>query len=149
MSSLSIGGQNIIPSFFKYEDNFSKWQEIAEGRGNSDYQMLGRDFIQIASSSLAEELVGFYANLQWSGCEKATQAAQILGRNIAEADAQASKHAPANIKAIEKTRKRSPGMNPRFVWIFHIPTIGKWMAEMLTDDTTVEADGPLPDAFRA
>jgi hypothetical protein len=149
MSSLSVGGQNIIPSFFKYEDNFSKWQEIAEGRGNSDYQMLGRDFLQIASSSLAEELVGFYANLQWSGCEKVTQAAQILGRNIAEADAQASKHAPANIKAIEKTRKRSPGMNPRFVWIFHIPTIGKWMAEMLSDDTTVEADGPLPDAFRA
>lgn len=146
MSTLSIGSQNIIPSFFRYEDNFCKWQEIAQERGHPDYTMLGCDFIQVSGSALADNLVDFYANLQWSGCEKSSQASQILGRNMAEADAQASKFAPSNIKPIERARKRAPGMEKRWVWIFHIPTIGKWMAEMLNDDN-LEPEGPLPDAF--
>lgn len=146
MANQVVGGQCLVPSFLRFDDNFTNWKAYATEARDPEYKMLGPDFLQVSSSALCAGLVTFHANLQWKGCDTASQAAQVLGRNMAEATAQANKYAPSNIQAIERVKRRIGG-TPKWAYIFHIPTVERWVADLLSDNIPAEAEGPLPDAF--
>lgn len=138
------------PCAIIFKNNLDNWIENAKGRGNPHLKMISDWDVQIAAEFLNQEYFGYHNDImKWKGCETISTAAQKMSRLMVEANAQATKFSPSNIIPMEKKKKRLPGdSNPRFVYILHIPTVQRWIREMLAEglDNT-ELEGPLPDAF--
>lgn len=149
MSQLSMFSSPMVSLF---GEHLKTWIDIAGTRGNPEITRLSDTCIQVSANTFNEEYYAFHQRLGWKGCENLNAAAQIVSRNLTEANAQASKYAPTGIVPIEKKRKRLPGSgslsNPKIVYCIHIPTVQRWITEMTGDaGEDIEPDGPLPDAF--
>jgi Family of unknown function (DUF5906) len=144
MSNQSIFSSPMVTIF---KERLDEWVSIAEGNSNPAYATFGDSFVQLSVDAMNDEFKEFYTKLGWKGCENKASTAQISSRHLVEANAQATKFAPRDIVPIEKVRRRSAGSRT-YYYILHIPTIKRWVKEMMCEkDDDVLYDGPLPDAF--
>lgn len=143
---------NLMATFLSTNDIFENSIQIARGKGNPDYVMYSDDTVAIAASALSEEMVDFYKSFNWNGCDNKNAASQVLKKHVPEANAQATRLAPHGIVPIQHKRMRSPPGRDSFqrsFYFFHIPSIQKWMKEVLVETDEVVETGPIPTAFRS